>query len=970
MALTRRQVEVLEELGEWREDVREAGIGSRVVLLAVPAGWGRSAVLAQFEETVDGADGPVTVVAGIDGNLPGGRAVQAAALQEVLAGVAPPSRAAELLDVDTAAGRAGLGLDVAGWFVPGLGAAVSLTGLSRLLGAVVRVREDSPAGEAGAVARAARAVAALSVRVPVVVVIDDADLLDPGLARAMIVGLAGRYDGRVLVVAAARPDSGLVTGLVKDPGPDLAGRVRKADADPGMGYADRVGLARELLPGLPAGAMERIARRTATFGEVFAVAVADMVAGLGPGTHAGEAVAAVDAVVDAALDRAVPSREAAVLAWAGGALHQAQVEGCLRVLGAGRAEGDVYVRRVGSLACLADPASRRCTEQAAAFSARQRAGLAGAILEAAGQVAVDPGAGLADRVVARQAVHRVRADLDPALRGQLPVVQRALIRGLETLGDHETAWQVAGQALAETPAEDAGRQGLLLAYLRLARTRPRTGHPDPLADEAISAALSAGAAIGLEARVWAAADLLGRDGDREQALSLAAQVTGELEASTSLGETGDQWRLLLAFAAGRAGRPALTQRLLAPLLASHTASRAKPAQAVLRAVDGPHADIRLQVILLQAELETTPATAEDDQLRLHAALAAAYDDLGIYPLALSHGRQELTLRQRLQHLDHPDTLATRNHVAALTGKCGDAAGALRLFTALLPDAERVLGPDHLGTLATRSNVAAWTGECGDAAGALRLSIALLPDLERFLGPDHPDTLATRGNIAALTDGCGDAAGALRLFTVLLPDRERVLGPDHPDTLTTRNNIAALTGRCGDAAGALRLFTVLLPDCERVLGPDHPDTPTIRNNIATLTAQIRHGSRGEPEQPHAELGRLAEDAVAAGDTPAALSYCEQMMAAAEQAFGPEDIRLTGYLRRAASILAAADQDTQAIQALTRTITINDRYGLETVEAVSDLRNLAGLQQRDSLHHEAQLNLDRARDIDARHSKDTR
>ena len=48
--MSRRQAEVLEELEEWREDVRERGIGSRVVLLAVPEGWGRSAVLARFRD--------------------------------------------------------------------------------------------------------------------------------------------------------------------------------------------------------------------------------------------------------------------------------------------------------------------------------------------------------------------------------------------------------------------------------------------------------------------------------------------------------------------------------------------------------------------------------------------------------------------------------------------------------------------------------------------------------------------------------------------------------------------------------------------------------------------------------------------------------------------------------------------------------------------------------------------------------
>jgi AAA ATPase domain len=276
----RRQAEVLEELGEWREDVRDRGIGSRVVLLAVPRGWGRSAVLARFAREAGDTEGPVTVLAEVDGNLPGGRAVQAAGLREVLEEIAPPSRAGELLDLDTAARRAGLGVEAAGWFVPGLAVAVSVTALVRLLGAAGRVRDEGPAG---AVARAARAVAAVSVKVPVVVVIDDADRLDAGLARVLITGLAGRYDGRVLVVAAAAPDSALVTGLVRDPGYDLAGRVRKATANPGMGYAARAELARELLPGLPAEARERIARRTAAFGEVWSVAAADLVAGLGPG---------------------------------------------------------------------------------------------------------------------------------------------------------------------------------------------------------------------------------------------------------------------------------------------------------------------------------------------------------------------------------------------------------------------------------------------------------------------------------------------------------------------------------------------------------------------------------------------------------------------------------------------------------------------------------------------------------------
>jgi hypothetical protein len=86
--------------------------------------------------------------------------------------------------------------------------------------------------------------------------------------------------------------------------------------------------------------------------------------------------------------------------------------------------------------------------------------------------------------------------------------------------------------------------------------------------------------------------------------------------------------------------------------------------------------------------------------------------------------QEATFNQL--GADHPDTLRTRNNIAFWTGRCGDAREALRLFSELLPDRERVLGADHPETLNTRSNIAGWTGRCGDARKALRLFSELLP----------------------------------------------------------------------------------------------------------------------------------------------------------------------------------------------------------------------------------------------------
>jgi Tetratricopeptide repeat len=69
---------------------------------------------------------------------------------------------------------------------------------------------------------------------------------------------------------------------------------------------------------------------------------------------------------------------------------------------------------------------------------------------------------------------------------------------------------------------------------------------------------------------------------------------------------------------------------------------------------------------------------------------------------------------------------------------------LARWTSLAPAIQERLGPDDPDTLSTRSYIAYWTGEAGDAAGALRLFSELLPDWERVLGPDHPDTLTTPG----------------------------------------------------------------------------------------------------------------------------------------------------------------------------------------------------------------------------------
>jgi hypothetical protein len=146
------------------------------------------------------------------------------------------------------------------------------------------------------------------------------------------------------------------------------------------------------------------------------------------------------------------------------------------------------------------------------------------------------------------------------------------------------------------------------------------------------------------------------------------------------------------------------------------------------------------------------------------------------------------LVQEIQAVLPAETVPASNHAVS-------ANSAVSIDTAQGSRAQ------HLGALAAQSELAYSTGQAGDAAGARDQFAALLPVAERVLGPEHPDTLAARASLAYWTGQAGDAAGARDQFAALLPVAERVLGPEHPDTLTSRHNIANFAGYAGNVCAA-------------------------------------------------------------------------------------------------------------------------------------------------------------------------
>ena len=230
------------------------------------------------------------------------------------------------------------------------------------------------------------------------------------------------------------------------------------------------------------------------------------------------------------------------------------------------------------------------------------------------------------------------------------------------------------------------------------------------------------------------------------------------------------------------------------------------------------------------------------------------------PQAIAVGEPLTADLERLLGPGHPDTLNSRNSLAAAYLAAGRVADAIPLFEQTLVILQRQLGPDHPDTLTSQNNLASAYQDAGRVAEAIQLYQENLGVRERLLGPDHPSTLNSRGNLAAAYLAADRAADGIALFEQTLAGRDAVLGPDHPDTQISRKNLAKAYRAAGRVADAISLEQTLAgrPPVPR---PDHPDTQISRKNLATA---YRGGDRAAKAIPPVEPTLTARESQAPAD----------------------------------------------------------------------------------------------------------
>ena len=335
------------------------------------------------------------------------------------------------------------------------------------------------------------------------------------------------------------------------------------------------------------------------------------------------------------------------------------------------------------------------------------------------------------------------------------------------------------------------------------------------------------------------------EGGHSVAAPMVDQALAQLAERSLLTFSLDGQTILIHRLVRRVARDELIQQQRFPAVCRAAASVLEAhARALVGSQDRPAArDVPEQVAAL---LENTAglSTETDEELAgvlLRLRFFALYNLIQLgesAPQAVEYGKQLTADFEQLLGREHPDTLNSRNSLAAAYQLAGQHAVAIPLFESTLAARERALGPDHPGTLTSRHNLAAAYHLAGSAAEAIPLFELALVARERVLGPDHPSTLTSRAGLATAYRDVGRLAEAIPLFELTLAARERVLGPDHSDTLTSRNNLANAYRDAGQISEAIPLIEQLLAARERMLGADHPKTLASRNNLAVAYRATR------------------------------------------------------------------------------------------------------------------------------------
>ncbi len=181
-------------------------------------------------------------------------------------------------------------------------------------------------------------------------------------------------------------------------------------------------------------------------------------------------------------------------------------------------------------------------------------------------------------------------------------------------------------------------------------------------------------------------------------------------------------------------------------------------------------------------------------------------------------------------VDHPDTIAIRDRLAACHAEAGEFDRAAEQAEHLLATRLRLLGADHVDTLTTRRDLALWHTRAGQPNEALAELEQLVSAQIRLLGPVDETTSRSRLERAVVRCEAGDPAVATTELEELLADQVVHFGPEHRASLYTRAHLINARTLVGQHARAVAEFEQLVADRSRQLALCESVIPTLHGFV--------------------------------------------------------------------------------------------------------------------------------------------
>ena len=290
-------------------------------------------------------------------------------------------------------------------------------------------------------------------------------------------------------------------------------------------------------------------------------------------------------------------------------------------------------------------------------------------------------------------------------------------------------------------------------------------------------------------------------------------------------------------------------------------------------------------------------------------------------------QEALKLTEKIWGRSHPETAKILNSLALLYRSQGRYLEAESLYQETIAIYEQTLDANDPLLGITLDNLANLYRTQGNYTEALALAERARTIFETRLAPDHPTLGTSLNNLSALYIARGDYEKATPLLERSLQILETNLGENHPQVAIVLSNLATLYDDQHQYEKAIPLYQRSVNILEDAVGTTHPNFFISLNNLA----RVYHSAGSAGTQTSGDQSNYQASA----------QSFERLLILAAKALGKNHPDLAIYWKNTAELYVAQGNLTQALEALERTLAI------EETNLTVNLAGLTEQQRRDYL-----------------------